>query len=40
MKEKLDLLTSKKSQAQLGGGQKRIESQHAKGKLTVNGFTF
>ena len=35
MKEKLDLLTSKKSQAQLGGGQKRIESQHAKGKLTA-----
>ena len=35
MKEKLDLLASKKIQAQLGGGQKRIESQHAKGKLTA-----
>ena len=35
MKEKLDLLASKKSQAQVGGGQKRIESQHAKGKLTA-----
>ena len=35
MKEKLDLLAQKKAEALLGGGEKRIESQHAKGKLTA-----
>ena len=35
MKNKLKQLESKKSQARLGGGQKRIDSQHAKGKLTA-----
>jgi propionyl-CoA carboxylase beta chain len=35
MKEKLDLLNQKKAEALLGGGEKRIESQHAKGKLTA-----
>tara|TARA_B110000305_G_scaffold61130_1_gene67781 strand:- start:5144 stop:6685 length:1542 start_codon:yes stop_codon:yes gene_type:complete len=35
MKEKLDLLAQKKAEALLGGGEKRIEAQHAKGKLTA-----
>lgn len=35
MKEKLNLLESKKSEALLGGGEKRIEAQHAKNKLTA-----
>ena len=35
MKEKIDLLAQKKAEALLGGGEKRIESQHAKGKLTA-----
>lgn len=35
MKEKLDLLGQKKAEALLGGGEKRIEAQHAKGKLTA-----
>lgn len=35
MKKKLDLLNQKKGEALLGGGEKRIESQHAKGKLTA-----
>ncbi len=35
MKEKLSILEQKKAEAVLGGGQKRIESQHAKGKLTA-----
>lgn len=35
MKEKLDLLAHKKAEALLGGGEKRIEAQHAKGKLTA-----
>ena len=35
MKKKLKILESKKSEAQLGGGKKRIKSQHAKGKLTA-----
>lgn len=33
--DKLQLLQDKKAQALLGGGQKRIDSQHAKGKLTA-----
>ena len=35
MKEKLNLLAQKKAEALLGGGEKRIEAQHAKGKLTA-----
>ena len=35
MKDHLDKLNAKKAQALEGGGQKRIEAQHAKGKLTA-----
>lgn len=35
MKEKLDQLNAKIEEAKLGGGQKRIDSQHNKGKLTA-----
>ena len=35
MKKKLEILEAKKAEAQLGGGEKRIKSQHAKGKLTA-----
>lgn len=35
MSSKLDLLNSKKAEALKGGGEKRIESQHGKGKLTA-----
>ncbi|RZK49129.1 MAG: acyl-CoA carboxylase subunit beta [Pedobacter sp.] len=35
MKNKIDLLEEKIQQAYLGGGEKRIESQHKKGKLTA-----
>ncbi|MBI3510594.1 MAG: acyl-CoA carboxylase subunit beta [Bacteroidetes bacterium] len=35
MKDKLRLLEDKISEAHLGGGQKRIDSQHKKGKLTA-----
>ncbi len=35
MKEKIEELRSLKEQAQLGGGEKRIEAQHKKGKLTA-----
>lgn len=35
MKEKIDLLKDKVAEAQLGGGKKRIEEQHRKGKLTA-----
>jgi len=35
MQQKLDKLNSKIEQAKLGGGEKRIESQHNKGKLTA-----
>ncbi|MCB9081344.1 MAG: acyl-CoA carboxylase subunit beta [Lewinellaceae bacterium] len=35
MKDKLDLLQDKIDEAQLGGGLKRIDAQHAKGKLTA-----
>jgi propionyl-CoA carboxylase beta chain len=34
-KEKYELLQAKEEQAELGGGQKRIDSQHHKGKLTA-----
>lgn len=35
MEDKLKLLASKQSEALLGGGESRIESQHKKGKLTA-----
>ncbi|MBS1635126.1 MAG: acyl-CoA carboxylase subunit beta [Bacteroidetes bacterium] len=35
MTSKLDLLEQKKAEALLGGGEKRIEAQHKKGKLTA-----
>ena len=35
MTSKLDILNSKKEEALKGGGEKRIESQHSKGKLTA-----
>lgn len=35
MKEKLNILEEKKAQALVGGGQQRIDAQHAKGKLTA-----
>lgn len=35
MKDKLDALNAKIKEAQLGGGQKRIDAQHKKGKLTA-----
>jgi propionyl-CoA carboxylase beta chain len=35
MSDKHDILDQKIAEAQLGGGEKRIEAQHAKGKLTA-----
>ncbi|MBU2408496.1 MAG: acyl-CoA carboxylase subunit beta, partial [Gammaproteobacteria bacterium] len=35
MKELLEQLEKRRAQARLGGGQKRIDAQHAKGKLTA-----
>ena len=35
MKDKLKILEEKKAQALMGGGQQRIDAQHAKGKLTA-----
>ncbi len=35
MEDKLELLKSKSAEAELGGGQDRIDSQHKKGKLTA-----
>ena len=35
MKEILEQLENRRAQARLGGGQKRIDAQHAKGKLTA-----
>src|SRR6516225_386796 len=35
MKEILEQLETRREQARLGGGQKRIDGQHAKGKLTA-----
>jgi len=35
MKERIDKLNQKIEEAKLGGGQKRIDAQHAKGKLTA-----
>ena len=35
MEEKIELLKRKQKEARLGGGQKRIDTQHKKGKLTA-----
>lgn len=35
MNDKLNILENKKKEALLGGGQKRIDAQHKKGKLTA-----
>ena len=35
MKDILDQLEARRADARLGGGQRRIDSQHAKGKLTA-----
>jgi len=35
MKDKIKELESRNLQAELGGGEKRIEQQHAKGKMTA-----
>src|SRR6201986_3340555 len=35
MKDILDTLEERRAGAQLGGGEKRIEAQHARGKLTA-----
>ena len=35
MQDILDQLEKKRALARLGGGQKRIDAQHAKGKLTA-----
>jgi len=35
LEEKLNALEKRRAEAKLGGGQKRIEDQHAKGKLTA-----
>ena len=35
MKDKIQILDSKIAEAHLGGGEKRIEAQHKKGKLTA-----
>ena len=35
IEEKLAALRAKKEKGKLGGGEKRIEAQHAKGKLTA-----
>ncbi|MFT5621351.1 MAG: propionyl-CoA carboxylase beta chain, partial [Flavobacteriaceae bacterium] len=35
MQEQIDLLDQKIADSKIGGGEKRIESQHKKGKLTA-----
>lgn len=35
MHEIIEQLEAKRNEARLGGGQKRIDSQHSKGKLTA-----
>ena len=35
MKEKIELLQEKERKVQLGGGEKGIEKQHGRGKLTA-----
>lgn len=38
--DKVNELISKREAARLGGGQKRIDAQHEKGKLTAGGLIF
>ena len=40
MKDKLKILEEKKAQALVGGGQQRIDAQHAKGKLTARAVSY
>ncbi|HEU4584783.1 MAG TPA: carboxyl transferase domain-containing protein, partial [Gemmatimonadaceae bacterium] len=35
MREKLELLEQRRSESELGGGRRRLEAQHAKGKLSA-----
>ena len=35
MRDELELLQAKRAEAELGGGQERIDAQHAKGKMTA-----
>ena len=35
MRAVLDQLEARRSEARLGGGQRRVDTQHAKGKLTA-----
>ena len=35
MREILEVLEKKRAAARLGGGRKRVEAQHGKGKLTA-----
>src|SRR5213592_4046057 len=35
MREKLELLEKRRAEAELGGGKKRLEAQHKKGKLSA-----
>ena len=35
MKDVLEKLEERRAEARLGGGQKRIDAQHARGKLTA-----
>src|SRR5690242_14840453 len=35
MRDKLELLQAKRAEAELGGGQERIDAQHKKGKMTA-----
>ena len=35
MREKLELLERRRAESELGGGAKRLEAQHAKGKLSA-----
>ena len=35
IEQKIQELLEKRNEARLGGGQKRIDSQHAKGKMTA-----
>ncbi|MBV9879420.1 MAG: methylmalonyl-CoA carboxyltransferase, partial [Gemmatirosa sp.] len=35
MREKLDLLETRRAEAELGGGAARLKAQHAKGKLSA-----
>ena len=39
MKQILEQLEQKRAAARLGGGQKRIDAQHGKGKLTVHFYS-